>query len=81
MTSPSEGSLLGQVHTAVIRLDAKVDNVQRELGEMRDGRADHETRLRLLETRPYVSPATVWKLLSAVLAAAGVVVAVINTVK
>jgi hypothetical protein len=102
MTSPNgnegSGSLLGQVHTAVIRLDAKVDNVQTEMrymrDEHRDGHTDHEARIRKIESsyapvdrlakleeRPYVSPLTVWKLLGALTAIAGVVIAFVNTMK
>lgn len=59
MTSPSESNLLGQVHTAVIRLDAKVDNVQSEMRYMRDEHrdtaTDHEARLRKIEGTPLVS--------------------------
>jgi hypothetical protein len=99
MTSPNEGNLLNQVHTAVIRLDAKVDNVQSEMRYMRDEHrdtaTDHEARLRkiestphvsverfaALESRPYVSPATVWKFIGALTAIASVAVAIINSVK
>lgn len=97
MTSP-DPSLLGQVHTAVIRLDAKMDNVQQEMRHLRDehkdGHTDHEARIRkiestyapvdrlaALENRPYVSPATVWKVVTAILTLAGVVIAFVNSIK
>ena len=94
-TPPTD--LLGQVHVAVIRLDAKVDNVNNELRHLRDehqkNHADHETRIRdieksyvgqtefqALKERPYVSPATVWKLAGAVTALASLVVAIISVI-
>jgi hypothetical protein len=67
--------LLGQVHVAVIRLDSKVDGLKDQLRELKDIYTDHERRIRVLEAearvhpdrvkaledRDYVSPATVWK--------------------
>lgn len=86
--------LLGQVHVAVIRLDAKMDGITAELRDVRDRHGDHESRLRLLEQRPtpsmeqvkrledrpYVSPATIWKVIGAVMTAAGIAIAIINLV-
>lgn len=78
------GHLLGQVHVAVIRLDAKVDNIAGELRHVRDehkdDHADHETRIRTLEVRPYVAPATVWKVISAIMGVASLAATIIIAV-
>lgn len=87
----TQSELLGQVHVAVIRLDAKMDHITDELSHVRNRHSDHEARLRHLEAqprvtveafarledRPYVSPATVWKVIGSVGTFAGIAVAVI----
>lgn len=48
--------LLGQVHVAVIRLDAKVDALKDQIKEIRDLYNDHERRIRVMEAEPKISP-------------------------
>lgn len=59
--------LLRQLHIAIIRLDDKVDNLAHRMSVLEktlgDHLKDHEERIRALESRPYVAPATVWKVL------------------
>lgn len=100
MTQPNS-SLLDQINIAMIRLDAKVDNILNQLHNLYNSHQDHETRLRVLEaekatnkqletletkvqmldSRPYVAPATVWKAIGAVSAIATLVIAIINVTK
>lgn len=89
-STPGPGGILGQVHIAVIRLDSKVDSMKEDLTNIRvthkDGHVDHEGRLRVLENvrlpslenRSYVSPATVWKAIGAVIGFSSLVVAIIG---
>jgi hypothetical protein len=92
-TPPPEydGGVLGQLHIAMIRLDAKVDGINTRIGEFTKAHDDHETRLRLLEARPHVrperlealenrpsvSPATVWKALGFAVAVLGIIVPIL----
>lgn len=80
-SKPDYGAdLLGQVHVAVIRLDAKVDAIKDQIKEIRDLYNDHEKRIRQLEAdhispsritaledRDYVSAATVWRVVGLIL--------------
>jgi hypothetical protein len=74
-------NLLQQVHIAIIRLDDKVDNLSTSVNNKVDNLSnrvselkisfdsryqDQEARIRHLESRPYVAPATVWKVVSLV---------------
>lgn len=95
MTQP-DTNLMGQIHVAVIRLDAKVDSINSELRRLSDehlrDHADHEGRIRVLESRqyvsaerfqqvadrPYVAPATVWKVVGAFFAISSIIVAIVN---
>lgn len=52
--SGPDPDLLSQVHIAVIRLDAKVDQLKDGQLEQNNKHLDHETRIRLLETKPHV---------------------------
>lgn len=97
MTNPNS-DVLGQVHVAVIRLDAKFDNINTELRRISDeslrNHVDHESRLRVLEVRPfvtvdrftaleqrpYVAPATVWKLVGTMIAFSSLMIAVVNII-
>lgn len=83
-SKPDYGAdLLGQVHVAVIRLDAKVDAIKDQIKEIRDLYNDHEKRIRQLEAdqvsparlkaledRDYVESGTVWKVVGLVLSLA-----------
>lgn len=48
--------LLGQVHIAVIRLDAKMDSFTAMIRDLRDTQLDHEQRIRILESLPRYQP-------------------------
>ena len=86
MTNQSGGpDLLTQVHIAVIRLDAKVDQMREQHADQQTKHLDHEARLRLLEAaqippakiqqledRPYVSPATVWRVVGLLVSLASI---------
>ena len=77
-------SLLGQVHIAVIRLDDKVDNlsslVERMSKDFTAKHEDHEKRIRDLEKQPYVSPATVWRVIGALTSLAAIGLTIIGFV-
>ena len=98
MTAPTpppefDGGVLSQLHIALIRLDAKVDGLNSRFGEFSRAHDDHETRLRILETRQvpsmmqfqqlaereYVEPATVWKVVGLLLTLLGIIVPTILT--
>jgi hypothetical protein len=84
--------LLGQVHVAVIRLDAKVDAIKDQIKEIRDLYNDHEKRIRQLEAEPkislerlkavedrdYVAAATVWKVVGLICTLAGIGLTVLS---
>lgn len=83
--------LLTQVHIAVIRLDAKVDQVREQQKSQRDEHLDHEARIRILESstvskdkiqaledRPYVSPATVWRVVGLICTIATIALTVVG---
>jgi hypothetical protein len=84
--------LLGQVHVAVIRLDAKVDALKDQIREIRDLYNDHEKRIRLIEAEPkiaperikaledrdYVAASTVWKVVGLVLSLATIGLTVLS---
>lgn len=76
--------LLEQIHVATIRLDTKVDNLGLEIRHLRDehkdDHADHETRIRTLESKPTVSPATVWKVVGVVLTITSILVTVVTAI-
>lgn len=85
-SKPDYGAdLLGQVHVAVIRLDAKVDAIKDQIKEIRDLYNDHEKRIRQLEAaqvspsqikaledRDYVEAGTVWKVVGLICTLAGI---------
>lgn len=83
--------LLGQVHVAVIRLDAKVDAIKDQIKEIRDLYNDHEKRIRQLEAdqvapsrikaledRDYVEAGTVWKVVGLVMSLATIGLTVLS---
>lgn len=87
-------SSLQQINIAVIRLDGKMDNlnqrfsdfkdsVNTELKGIRETQRDQESRLRMLQDRDYVAPATVWKVVGALISVFGIittiVIAVVNS--
>lgn len=78
-------NLMRQIYTAIIRLDSKTDNLASRLSDLvknsEDKLTDHEKRLRDLESRPYVAPATMWKLLGAVTGMAGIALTIISLTK
>ncbi len=93
MTFPSSSTLLDQINTAVIRLDAKVDHILEALKDLKAGHQDHEMRIRLLENTPRVPVAefqalkdsavtvgTMWKLVGAALTIAGLAFTGINMI-
>ena len=78
-------NLMRQIYTAIIRLDSKADNLAERVADLIkdvEGKiSDHEKRLRELESRPYVAPATMWKLLGAVTGLAGIALTIISITK
>lgn len=70
--------LLRQIHIAMIRLDSKMDGLDKRLNDLQksysDKYTDQETRIRVLEQRPYVAPATVWRVIGALTGVASVAV-------
>lgn len=79
--------LLQQIQVAVIRVDGKMDNLNTRFGDFRDSvnaelkalrdvQKDQEERLRKLQERDYVSPATVWKVVGALFSAAGILITI-----
>jgi hypothetical protein len=94
-TKPDSGpDLLSQVHIAVIRLDAKVDQIKDSQREQREQFQDHEARLRILENRPAVpverffalenretvSPATLKWVVGVVVSVCGVIAGIIGLI-
>ena len=83
--NPAAGaSLLQQLHIAMIRLDGKADTQNTSLKELKtviEKRfEDHEARIRLMESRPYVAPATVWKVVGFLVTVIALVVSVIGII-
>lgn len=76
--------LMQQIHIAMIRLDTKMDNLTDRVNAAQRSfdisHKDHEERLRLLETRPYVEPATVWKVIGVIIGMAGVALTIVGMV-
>jgi len=84
--------LLQQINIAVIRLDGKMDKLDQRFGDFRDAvnnkfkdieaiQKDQETRLRFLQDRPYVSPATVWKVVGTLISVMGLAATIYAMVK
>ena len=73
-----------QGDVAVIRLDDKLDGLVEQLRDLQkkvdDRHNDHEARIRDLEKRPYVSPATVWRVIGALTGVAALALTVIGLV-
>ena len=73
--------LLNQIHIAMIRLDTKTDSLIQRIAELdkkySDKYSDQEMRIRALEQRPYVAPATVWKVIGALVSIASVTIGLI----
>jgi len=78
-------NLMRQIYTAIIRLDLKSDNLASRLEDLiktsKDKHDDHEKRIRDLEGRPFVAPATMWKLLGAVTGLSGIALTIISLSK
>lgn len=93
MTAQQSGGpdLLTQVHIAVIRLDAKVDQMREQYQDQQKKHLDHEARLRLLEVqhvspdrvkaledKPTVSPSTLQWVVGIIFTIAAVTVSIIG---
>lgn len=89
----NDGGVLTQLHIAMIRLDAKVDGLYGRIAEIGKTHDDHEGRIRSLESqkvdparikaledKPSVSPATVWKVIGALISVLGILTTVILSV-
>lgn len=76
--------LMRQIHIAMIRLDTKMDGLAHQVNSAQavynDRYKDHEERIRMMETRDYVSPATVWKVIGVLLTTVGVAATIIGLV-
>lgn len=76
--------LMQQIHIAMIRLDTKMDNLADRVNAAQvsydKGYRDHEERLRTLESRDYVSPATVWKVIGLILTVVSVGIGIVGMV-
>lgn len=76
--------MLQQLHIAMIRLDGKADNQNAALKDLKtvieERFKDHEARIRLVEARPYVAPATVWKVVGFLVTVLALAVSVIGVI-
>ena len=71
-------TLSAKLDTALIAQTLGQQSIAQQLADIRHDLNDHEMRLRTNEARPYVSPKSVWSGVAVLIAAMGLVVAVIE---
>ncbi len=71
-------TLSAKLDTALIAQTMAQQSFAREMADVRHDINDHEMRMRTVEARPYVSPKSVWSAVGVLIAAMGLVVAIIE---
>lgn len=73
-------SLSSKLDTALISQTLAQQSIAQQLADVRHILGDHETRIRVIETRPYISPRSVWAGVSVVTAVLGLLFTILQVV-